>query len=156
MIKGRDIIIVGLQPWDIPIGSNCKNIATELSKYNRVLYVNPPLDRSTYLKGQKQDSVQRRIEVIKGKADGLIKIKDGLWNLYPSRLAESINWIGASGIFHFLNKMNNRRLANDILAAMDFLKMKDVILFNDQSMIRCFHLKEMLKPDFFIYYSAIT
>jgi hypothetical protein len=75
MIKGRDIIIVGLQPWDIPIGSNCKNIATELSKHNRVLYVNPPLDRSTYLKGQKQEAVQRRIEVIKGKSEGLVKIK---------------------------------------------------------------------------------
>jgi len=152
MIKGRDIIIVGLQPWDIPIGSNCKNIATELSKHNRVLYVNPPLDRSTYLKGQKQEAVQRRIEVIKGKSEGLVKIKDGLWNLYPSRLAESINWIGASGIFHWLNKINNRRLANDILSAMNFLNMKDVILFNDQSMVRCFHLKEMLQPDFFIYY----
>ncbi len=26
------------------------------------------------------------------------------------------------------------------------------MLFNDQSMIRCFHLKEMLKPDLFVYY----
>jgi len=29
MIKNRDIVIVGLQPWDIEIGSNCKNIAIE-------------------------------------------------------------------------------------------------------------------------------
>ena len=36
----RDIVIIGIQAWDIEIGSNCKNIALELSKTNRVLYVN--------------------------------------------------------------------------------------------------------------------
>jgi outer membrane protein len=30
VIKGRDIVIVGLQAWDNDIGSNCKNIAAEL------------------------------------------------------------------------------------------------------------------------------
>jgi hypothetical protein len=31
MIKGKTVI-VGIQSWDIPIGSNCKNIATERKK----------------------------------------------------------------------------------------------------------------------------
>ncbi len=31
-IEGRDIIVVGQQPWDVSIGSNCKNIAMEFSK----------------------------------------------------------------------------------------------------------------------------
>jgi len=42
-VKDRDIVVVGLQPWDLPIGSNCKNIALEFSKHNRVLYVNAPI-----------------------------------------------------------------------------------------------------------------
>ena len=46
MIKGKDIIVVGIQAWDIEIGSNCKNIALEFSKNNRVIYVNPPMVRS--------------------------------------------------------------------------------------------------------------
>ncbi len=45
MIQGKDIVIVGLQPWDTEIGSNCKDIAVEMSKNNRVLYVNSPFDR---------------------------------------------------------------------------------------------------------------
>ena len=49
IIQGRDIVIVGQQPWDTEIGSNCKNIALEFSKHNRVLYVNSPLDRFTLL-----------------------------------------------------------------------------------------------------------
>jgi hypothetical protein len=32
MIKGRNILIVGAQSWDISIGSNVKNIATEFAK----------------------------------------------------------------------------------------------------------------------------
>ena len=40
MIKGKDIIVVGIQAWDIEIGSNCKNIALEFAK-NKVV----PLDR---------------------------------------------------------------------------------------------------------------
>ena len=37
MIKGKDIIVVGIQAWDIEIGSNCKNIALEFSQNNRVI-----------------------------------------------------------------------------------------------------------------------
>jgi teichuronic acid biosynthesis glycosyltransferase TuaH len=68
MIKGRDIIIVGIQPWDIEIGSNCKNIATEFAKDNRVLYVNPPLDRITRYKERQKESIQKRIKISKGTA----------------------------------------------------------------------------------------
>lgn len=152
MIKDKDIVIVGLQPWDIPIGSNCINIALELSKFNRVLYVNPPLDRSTYIKSRKDERVRKRIEVVRGKKDGLIRISENLWTLYPKQLAESINWINNSAMFQWLNRINNRRFASDIRSAMNRIRMRKCLLFNDQSMIRSFHLKEMLKPDLFIYY----
>ena len=45
MITGKDFVFTGLQPWDIPIGSNARDIALEVSKHNRVLYVNTPLDK---------------------------------------------------------------------------------------------------------------
>lgn len=32
MITGRDFIITGLQPWNIAIGSNAKDIAREIAK----------------------------------------------------------------------------------------------------------------------------
>lgn len=152
MIKNRNIVIVGLQPWDIKIGSNCKNIAIELSRHNRVLYVNPPLDRSTYLKGGTNDQIRHRLDVIKGRKPGVEKVMENIWNLTPSHVAESINWISPPAFFHMLNKMNNRRLAKDIQRAMHTLAFSDIILMNDQSMIRCFHLREMLRPDLFVYY----
>ena len=42
-------VVVGLQPWDTPIGSNCIDIAKEIAKKYQVLYVNRSLDRRTVL-----------------------------------------------------------------------------------------------------------
>ena len=61
MIKGKDIIVVGIQAWDIEIGSNCKNIALEFSKNNRVLYVNPPMTRSVMREQKHKENIQKRI-----------------------------------------------------------------------------------------------
>ncbi len=153
MIKGRDIIIVGQQPWDVEIGSNCKNIALEFSKHNRVLYVNSALDRVSLLKGSADPKILKRINVIKHKEKGLIQINPNMWNLFPDTLVESINWIKFHSFFKFLNRINNQRFADSILKATNELGFKDFILFNDNDMFRSFHLKEMLSPQLTIYYS---
>jgi teichuronic acid biosynthesis glycosyltransferase TuaH len=70
MIKNRDIIVIGIQAWDIEIGSNCKNIAEEFAKNNRVLYVNSPLDRISMFRLRKLEKIQKRIRIVKsGKAE---------------------------------------------------------------------------------------
>lgn len=152
MLQNRDIVIVGLQPWDIQIGSNCKNIAIELSRHNRVLYVNPAIDRWTLLKHSSNDLVKKRKEVIRKQRPPLVKVGEHIWNLSPTHMAESVNWIQPTRVFKWVNRLNNRRLANDIIDAMEELHFSDIILFNDQSMVRCFNLKEMLSPSVFIYY----
>ena len=50
----RDFIITSLQTWDIEIGSTIKNTALEISKQNRVLYINTPMDISIRLRGNRQ------------------------------------------------------------------------------------------------------
>lgn len=153
IIKNRDIVIVGQQPWDTEIGSNCKNIAEEFSKYNRVLYVNSPLDRVTKLKHKDDPKVKKRIDVINKSAEDTVVIKENLWNLYPDEMIESINWIKNETLYTWLNKVNNKRFARSIDRAIKKLGFKDVILFNDNDMFRCFYLKELLKPALSIYYS---
>jgi glycosyltransferase involved in cell wall biosynthesis len=152
-IKGRDIIIVGQQPWDTSIGSNCKNIALEWSKYNRVLYVNSPLDRISKYRGKEDPKIIKRVAIINGNEPGLVVIKDNLWNLFPDDVIESINWIKSQTIFEFFNKRNNRIFAKAILKAVKELGFKNYILFNDNDMFRSFHLKYFLKPAISIYYS---
>lgn len=152
-LKNQDIIIIGQQPWDTEIGSNCKNIAIELSNYNRVLYVNSPLDRISYMRSKNDFKVKRRLDVIRGTQPGLIEIKLNLWNLYPDCLVESINWIGSTKVFSFFNKLNNRRLAKSILKSVRDLGFTNFILFNDNEIFKAFYLKELLNPVLSIYYS---
>lgn len=149
----NDIIIIGQQPWDTEIGSNCKDIALELSKNNRVLYINSPLDRITLLRGKNDDKIKKRINVIKNKEQGLIKIKDNLWNLFPDCIVESINWINNHNLFNFINKLNNKKLAKSVKSALKELGFRNIILFNDNEMFKGFYLDVLLKPDLSIYYS---
>ncbi|PTS97042.1 glycosyl transferase family 1, partial [Pedobacter sp. HMWF019] len=106
LVKNRDIVIVGQQPWDVGIGSNCKDIALEFSKNNRVLYVNSPLDRITRFKRKDDPIILKRMEVLTGKRNGLTQQKDNLWELNTDGLIESINWIKIHNIFNILNKRN--------------------------------------------------
>ena len=153
MLVNRDIVIVGQQPWDVEIGSNCKNIALEFSKNNRVLYVNSALDRITLLKNKNEPKVVKRLEVIKHKRKGIEPISHNLWNLFPDCLVESITWLKSKALFNSLNKVNNKRFAESIKKAIKELGFKDIILFNDNDMFRSFYLKEYLQPLVSIYYS---
>lgn len=150
---GSDIVIIGQQPWDTEIGSNCKDMALEMSKRNRILYVNSPLDRITRLRHRYDDKVKKRVAVLQGKQSGLVKINDNLWNLYPDCMVESINWINIDYIFDTLNKRNNRLFADAIKRALHELKFHNHILFNDSEMFKGFYLKDFLNPSLSIYYS---
>jgi len=151
--SGNDIIIIGQQPWDTEIGSNCKDIALELSKHNRVLYVNSPLDRISLFRGKNDPKVIKRLNVIKGKENGLLQINNNLWNYYPDCIVESINWISSHDIFNFLNKINNKRFSKSIYKAIKELHFKNIILFNDNEMFKGFYLQDYLTPLVSIYYS---
>ncbi|MVN22952.1 glycosyltransferase [Mucilaginibacter arboris] len=153
LITNRDFIIVGQQAWDTEIGSNCKNIALELSTNNRVLYINPPLDRITVFRNKCDEKIIKRKRMMRGEENSLIKIQENLWNLYPDCMLESINWIKSHFLFDLVNKWNNARYARSITKATDFLGFKDFILFNDNDIFKSFYLKEFLHPKTSIYYS---
>jgi len=153
MINNRDIIVIGIQAWDIAIGSNCKNIAEEFARNNRVLYVNSPLDRISMFRLRKLEKIRKRIKIVKSGKPELIDISKNLWNLYPANIIESISWIKSPKLFDWLNKINNRRFAKQISWAIEKLGFKNFIIFNDSDMFRSFYLKELLKPDTYIYYT---
>ncbi|TCC93956.1 glycosyltransferase family 1 protein [Pedobacter frigiditerrae] len=153
MLKNRDIIIVGQQPWDTSIGSNCKDLAVEFSKNNRVLYVNAPLDRRTAYQQRHDNGIKKRKRIIDGQEDGLQEIAPNFWVYYPDVIVESINWIKFTSIFRVINKINNKRFAKSIKAAIDKLDFKNFILFNDNDVFKSYHLKELLSPSISIYYS---
>ncbi len=153
MITNRDIIITGIQSWDIEIGSNCKNIAQEFAKNNRVMYVNAPLDRLSMWRNKGNPLVKKRVDMLKSKANEIVKIEENLWTLFPKTILESINGLPFKPLFKLLNRINNQRYAKRIKRAVKQLGFNDYILFIDSDMFRSFHLKELLKPALQCYYT---
>lgn len=152
MITHRDIVVVGIQAWDIAIGSNCKNIAEEFAKNNRVLYVNLPISRSAKHKDPNSKEAQKRIPIVKSGKQQIEFISKNLWTLYPATMVESINWIPVPFIHDYLNWINSRRFSLEIKKAVNQLGFKNFILFNDSLMTMGVNFTKMLKPDFYIYY----
>lgn len=152
MITNRDIVITGLQPWDVDLGSNCVNIAQEFAKNNRVLFVNYPLNRLTAIREKNNPSIKKRIQVLKGKIADLEKINENLWVLTPKCMQESISQLKPNCFFDLMNKINNKRFAKQIQKSINRLGFKDFILFNDNDIYRSFYLKELLKPSIYAFY----
>lgn len=148
-----EFVIIGQQPWDTEIGSNCKDIAIEISKKHRVLYVNSPLDRITSIRTKEDPKTKLRLDIINHKREGLIQISDNLWNFYPDCMVESINWINNHFLFDVVNRYNNYKFARSIKKALKVLSFTDFNLFNDNEIFKGFYLKKFLQPKLSIYYS---
>ncbi len=145
-----DFVIVAKQPWENEVGHNTKNIAIELAKNHRVLYVNPALGRKNY-HFNKKHFVQLHKENCRN-GDYLDRISDSLSVFYPSFIAESINWIPVNGVFDALNRWNNNRLASRLKPVIKELNFDSFILFNDSVMFQGLHLPELIEPKLSIYY----
>jgi teichuronic acid biosynthesis glycosyltransferase TuaH len=150
-ISNRDFVIVGLQPWYIDLGCNAKDIAYQLARRNRVLYINAPVKRKIYLAG-KDPNFNKHISLLRNKEDQLVAISDNLWEFYPSCLTESANWLPSTGLFRIVNYYNNRRYAREIRKACSRLGFQQIILLNDNDPYNGFYLKELLRPSLYIYY----
>jgi teichuronic acid biosynthesis glycosyltransferase TuaH len=146
-IKSRDLILFSIQPWNSEIGFNLKDLAYELSRYNRVLFINRANDRKTVLK--------TKFSVKQSGWDGLEtmeKIKDNFWILHPKSLMESVNWAPTYKLFDFFNRINNRRLAAEIKSAIAGLGFTNILFVNDNDFFRGLYLKALLPVNEYIYY----
>jgi glycosyltransferase involved in cell wall biosynthesis len=152
-MKGKDILVSGLQDFDIAIGSNCVNLAKEFAKENRVLYINFPLDRISKIRYPDHPLIKKRIEVQKGQRDALIKITENLWSYTPDCTIESIAKLPFNRFFDFINKRNNKVFASSIRKVIQELGFKDFVFFQDSDIYRSFYLKELLNPELYIYYT---
>lgn len=152
MITGRDFIITSLQSWDIAIGSNAKDIAREIAKNNRVLYVNTPIDTLTLWKSNPAPDIQHRKDVIRKKKKTIRQIEDNLWVMdYPFSIFPS-NFLPDGKIFDVVNRMNNRKMYNYLLKIIKQLHFNNYILFIDNDIYRSFYAQEYLRPTLSIYY----
>ena len=152
MITKRDFIFTGMQPWDIPIGSNAKDIALEISKHNRVLYVNTPLDTKTLWQGENTPEFHQRKNVINGKSEALRQINQNLWVLdYPFSILPT-HFLPDGYLFDVFNRKNNKRMYEFVCDILKKMKFEEYILFIDNDIYRSFYAVDFLHPAFSIYY----
>jgi glycosyltransferase involved in cell wall biosynthesis len=151
-MKDRDFIITGLQPWDIPIGSNAIDIAREFACGNKVLYVNSALDQMTVHRNEPKPEIQYRMDVLKKKKNTLRQITDSLWVLDFPFSVWSVNELPDGVMFDFFNRWNNKKMFRYIKKVAGELKFRNCIHFIDNDIYRSFFAKEYLKPALSVYY----
>ena len=151
MIESKDFVVFGLTSWDIEIATTIKYTAIEISKKNRVLYVNPALQRSFQIFKRQLPETQKYLRIFKGEEPDLVRFNDNLWVLYPRTVMESINWIKNKYVFDFFNKVNGFKISRQIKKAIARLGFKDCILLNDNSMVHGFYFNDFLDPKVNIY-----
>lgn len=151
-MTNRDFIITSLQSWDIEIGSTIKNTALEISKKNRVLYVNPPMDHMTWIRKDGTPSYIHRMDVLQKKKPELRQINQNLWIMDCPFMVYSINRLPFSWLFDFFNYLNNKKIANQILRTVRELNFNHYIHLIDTDIYRSQYLKGLIKPDLSIYY----
>ena len=152
MITGKDFVFTGLQPWDLQIGSNAKDIALEISKHNRVLYINTPLDKKTYLGKQQNPEIVQRRKVVQKQTPMIRQINQNLWVLdYPFTIWP-VNFLPDGFLFDLINKINNKKMYSFVLKILNQLHFNDYILFIDNDIYRSFYATTYLHPLVSIYY----
>lgn len=153
MIKDRDFIFTGLQPWDIAIGSNAKDIALEVARHNRVIYVNAPLDKKSIRSGADTPENRQRRAAVQGGAPLLRTIiPDRLWVLdYPFTIWP-FNFLPDGILFDTVNRLNNKKMYSYIRKVAEQFDFKDYLLFIDNDIYKSFYAKEYLEPAFTLYY----
>lgn len=144
--------MLGIQPWDLDIGHNFKNMAKVISRQNRVLYVNRPLDRITQWKAPKDKKTINRLKSIKKGENVLDEVEQNLWVFNPQTKLESINWLPHGKVYTMLNRQNNRRLAHQIEKACTQLAFANPILFIDNDFYNGLYLQDYLRVDYTMYY----
>ena len=152
IIDNRDFILFGLQPWDIEIGSNFKNMAMELAKHNRVLYVNYPADRISIIRRRREARIKNRLETIRTGKNELTEVQENLFVLNPRVIVESINWIPFKNLYNRLNYRNSVLLGKEINKSVRKLGLKDPYLMIDNDFLRGFYLPELVDHEQFIFY----
>ena len=148
----RDFIFTSLQSWDIPIGSNAIDIAKEIAKDNRVLYVNSPLDIMTLLRNKPTPETKHRLSVLKKQNPPLRCINENLWVLDLPFVIGSVNLIPDGFLFDVVNKYNNKKIHRYVQKVAKSLGFSDIIHFADNDVYRSLYAKEYLKSAISVYY----
>lgn len=146
-------VILTQQPWeDKNTGSNIWDMASVLAKTGEVLLINHALDWSVLFDIGAKKLQERKQFIQHNHGQRLIEVRTNFWVFSPSTILGSFNWLPDAPVYDWLNQYNGFRLAKELKSVLDDLQWESYILLNDNDMLRGFYLKELLRPQLYIYY----
>lgn len=150
-MKNQNIVMLCQQSWDLGIDTSARNLAKELARQNRVLYVNTPLNILTLLREYQAPSVRARLpHLLHPRLP--IQAEQNLWVYTPDLLELSANWLSSRRLFKVLNRVNSRLLARSIRRATHHIGFEPYTLLQDGLIFQGLELPRLLQPQRFVYY----
>ena len=142
-MERRNFIITSLQPWDIEIGSTIKNTALEISRHNRVLYINTPLDL-TAMRNRNAAVNSHRVAAMQGREPCVRQINGNMWVVDCPFMVFPVSKLPWRWLFDAVNRLNNRMIGDYITDVVKKFDIKNFIHIIDTTYIAAVILKKSL------------
>ena len=139
-MENRDFVITSLQPWDIEIGSTIKNTAMEISRHNRVLYINTPLDITAWRNRSARINAHR-VAAMQGREPRVRQVNDNMWVVDCPFMVLPVSKLPWNWLFDAVNRYNNRRIGKYLQGVIKEFAVKDFIHLIDTDIYRSQYLK---------------
>lgn len=143
-MTNNSFVITALNNWSPNHPSFSQSLAQEISKYSKVLYVNPPVNITPPL--DKKNTPPKESKY------ALTKVKHNLWVLNPPIATPNLKAVQSEELFDYLNKLSSRHYAQIVNWAMTNVKMSNIVLINDNDIVRNHHPSSYLNPWLSIYF----
>ena len=154
-IKKLPIIMCSMSRWDGDLSSAAYSIAKELSKTNKVFYIDYPYTVKDYLMEKELPTVKRRKEaILKGKNiyTKVPGLPDNFIAVTP-KLMIPINSLPEGILYNVLSKRNNHKFFKTVQRILDDHNIKEYIFFNSFNPFYGVTLTKGINPEIFIYQS---
>ncbi|UJP64519.1 glycosyltransferase [Mongoliitalea daihaiensis] len=151
-LKKLPIVMLSMSRWDSPISSASWSLAQEFAKSQPVFYVDYPYTFLDYRREKDLPSVKMREKALLGKGSLTKELASNLWSITPP-LMYPINWLPSGIGYNTCRKLNNKKLAASIEAALKIHGLNEFILWNSFNPIYLSSFKSYFKPAISIYHS---
>jgi teichuronic acid biosynthesis glycosyltransferase TuaH len=133
--KNIDVVCFSLSRWDAPISSPAASLAKELSKNNRVFYIEHPYSFKDFLS--------------EGKSAA--EYQDGNVHVFTPPLVYPINFLPEGKLYNWFSELNQQIVLNALIKVLDTYNIREYIFINffDPFFLR--NIPDEIRPVKFIY-----
>ena len=153
MSRSRDIVMFALPRWDGPFYSTALSLSKELSKTNRVFYIDNPFTLKYTLSKFFTTAIQKRWKALffgTNKYRLIEPENPNLINITPM-IVFPVNFLPAGALYNFFSRINDSIVRRSVRSAIRDYAIKDFIFINSYNPF-FFQSMDSVKPALKIYH----